>query len=320
MAELKLAQQISMRDVFGEKLLALSRQDERIVALDGDLANSTKLDKIAENNPEQFLQMGIAEQNMLGVAAGLATVGFQPWVCSFAAFVVKRALDQITVSIAQPKLNVKMVGAYSGLLNGCTGKSHQSLEDMAIMRSLANMIVLAPADAVELDHMMAFANEYDGPVYIRVARDPLPVIFDSASYRFELGKGIQMRRGTDVTLIATGTQTHRAIEAANMMEKEGVSAGVLHIPSIKPIDVAAIVTAAEKTKAIVTVEEHTIYGGLGGAVAEVLGEHAPVPLERIGVRDKNGESGSNDALLQKYGLTPWHIVDGVHRVLRRKKG
>ncbi|MED4750571.1 transketolase family protein [Brevibacillus choshinensis] len=320
MAELKLAQQISMRDVFGEKLLALSRQDERIVALDGDLANSTKLDKIAENNPEQFLQMGIAEQNMLGVAAGLATVGFQPWVCSFAAFVVKRALDQITVSIAQPKLNVKMVGAYSGLLNGCTGKSHQSLEDMAIMRSLANMIVLAPADAVELDHMMAFANEYDGPVYIRVARDPLPVIFDSASYRFELGKGIQMRRGTDVTLIATGTQTHRAIEAADMMEKEGVSAGVLHIPSIKPIDVAAIVTAAEKTKAIVTVEEHTIYGGLGGAVAEVLGEHAPVPLERIGVRDKNGESGSNDALLQKYGLTPWHIVDGVHRVLRRKKG
>ncbi|KQL49766.1 transketolase [Brevibacillus choshinensis] len=320
MAEVKLAQQISMRDVFGEKLLALSRQDERIVALDGDLANSTKLDKIAENNPEQFLQMGIAEQNMLGVAAGLATVGFQPWVCSFAAFVVKRALDQITVSIAQPKLNVKMVGAYSGLLNGCTGKSHQSLEDMAIMRSLANMIVLAPADAVELDRMMAFANEYDGPVYIRVARDPLPVIFDSASYRFELGKGIQMRRGTDVTLIATGTQTHRAIEAAVMMEKEGVSAGVLHIPSIKPIDVAAIVTAAEKTKAIVTVEEHTIYGGLGGAVAEVLGEHAPVPLERIGVRDKNGESGSNDALLQKYGLTPWHIVDGVRRVLGRKKG
>lgn len=319
MAELKIAGQISMRDVFGEKLLALSRQDERVVALDGDLANSTKLDKIAENNPEQFLQMGIAEQNMLGVAAGLATVGFQPWVCSFAAFVVKRALDQITVSIAQPKLNVKMVGAYSGLLNGCTGKSHQSLEDIAIMRSLANMVVLAPADAVELERMMEFAYEYEGPVYIRVARDPLPVIFESASYRFELGKGIQMRKGTDVTVIATGTQTHRALEAAELLEKEGVSAAVLHIPSIKPIDVEAIVTAAEKTKAIVTVEEHTIYGGLGGAVAEVLGEHSPVPLERNGVRDKNGESGCNDALLQKYGLTPGHIVDGVHRVLARKK-
>ncbi|MET3289201.1 UNVERIFIED_CONTAM: transketolase [Brevibacillus sp. OAP136] len=319
MAEVKLAQHKSMRDVFGEKLLALSRKDERVLALDGDLANSTKLDKIAENKPEKFLQMGIAEQNMLGVAAGLATVGFQPWVCSFAAFVVKRALDQIAVSIAQPKLNVKMVGAYSGLLNGCTGKSHQSLEDIAIMRSLANMIVLAPADAVELERMMEFAYEYDGPVYIRLARDPLPVIFDSASYRFELGKGIQVRNGNDVTLISTGTQTHRAIEAAEMLEKEGLSAGILHIPSIKPIDVEAIVAAAEKTNAIVTIEEHTIYGGLGGAVAEVLGEYAPVPLERIGVRDRNGESGSNDALLQKYGLTPGHIVDGVRRVLERKK-
>ncbi len=204
-----------MRDAFGDKLLELSQSDPRVFALDGDLANSTKLDKVAERNSGKFLQMGIAEQNMLGTAAGLASVGLQPWVCSFAAFIVKRAFDQIVVTVAQPHMDVKMIGAYSGLLNGCTGKTHQSLEDFAMMRTLPGMIVLAPADSVELQQMMDFANRYDGPVYIRVARDSYPVLFDEASYRFQLGKGVIMRVGTDVTIVSTGTQTGRCLELSS---------------------------------------------------------------------------------------------------------
>ncbi|RXT02388.1 transketolase family protein [Ammoniphilus sp. CFH 90114] len=311
---------VSMRDLFGQKLLALSQADTRVLALDGDLANSTKLDKVAENNAKQFLQMGIAEQNMLGVAAGLAAVGFQPWVCSFAAFIVKRALDPIVVSISQPKLNVKMVGAYSGLLNGCTGKTHQGIEDMAIMRSLPNMVVLAPADAVELEKMMDFAYKYEGPVYIRLARDPYPILFDQAEYEFQIGKGVLLREGNDVTIISTGTQTSRSLIAAYLLEQQGISAAVLHMPSVKPIDIEAVVAAARTTGAIVTAEEHNIYGGLGSAVSEVLGEHWPTPMERVGVQDKNTESGSNDALLDKYGLTPVHVANAVLKVMARKRG
>lgn len=310
---------VSMRDAFGEKLLAMSLEHDNIYALDGDLATSTKLDKVAEKNPDRFLQMGIAEQNMLGVAAGMATAGLQPWVCTFATFLVKRALDQISVSIAQPMLDVKMVGGYSGLLNGCTGKTHQGLEDVAVMRSLPGMVVLAPADSVELAQMMEFAHAYKGPVYIRVARDSYPVLFDG-NYRFELGKGVWMREGSDVTIIASGTQTSRAAAAVELLAQEGVSAALLHLPSIKPIDRDAIVRAARTTGAIVTAEEHSIIGGLGSAVAEVLVETVPVPMERVGVMDRNSESGTNDALLKKYGLTPEDIVKKAKAVLERKKG
>lgn len=237
---------ISMRDAFGDKLLELSQSDPRVFALDGDLANSTKLDKVAERNSGKFLQMGIAEQNMLGTAAGLASVGLQPWVCSFAAFIVKRAFDQIVVTVAQPHMDVKMIGAYSGLLNGCTGKTHQSLEDFAMMRTLPGMIVLAPADSVELQQMMDFANRYDGPVYIRVARDSYPVLFDEASYRFQLGKGVIMRVGTDVTIVSTGTQTGRCLEAVELLKQKGISAELLHLPSVKPIDAEAVIASAAK--------------------------------------------------------------------------
>lgn len=309
---------ISMRDAFGDKLLELSQSDPRVFALDGDLANSTKLDKVAERNSGKFLQMGIAEQNMLGTAAGLASVGLQPWVCSFAAFIVKRAFDQIVVTVAQPHMDVKMIGAYSGLLNGCTGKTHQSLEDFAMMRTLPGMIVLAPADSVELQQMMDFANRYDGPVYIRVARDSYPVLFDEASYRFQLGKGVIMRVGTDVTIVSTGTQTGRCLEAVELLKQKGISAELLHLPSVKPIDAEAVIASARKTGAVVAAEEHSIYGGLGSAVAELLGEHNPVPLERVGVQDRNSESGSNSALLNKFGLTAMHVAEKACKAIARK--
>ncbi|HTG67985.1 MAG TPA: transketolase C-terminal domain-containing protein [Candidatus Udaeobacter sp.] len=310
---------VSMRDVFGDKLLELSKRDPRVFALDGDLANSTKLDKVAENNGHKFLQMGIAEQNMLGVAAGLASVGLQPWVCSFAAFIVKRAFDQIVVTIAQPKMNVKMIGAYSGLLNGCTGKTHQSLEDLAMMRTQPGMVVLAPADSVELGQMMEFANAYDGPVYIRVARDSYPELFEEQSYRFQVGKGVTIHSGEDVTIISTGTQTGRCLEAVELLKQEGISAELLHLPSVKPIDRDAIVAAARRTGAVVTAEEHSIYGGLGSAVAEVLVEFFPVPMERVGVQDRNSESGPNSALLKKFGLTAEHVAEKARQAIARKQ-
>lgn len=307
----------TMRDIFGKTMLDLSKTDEKVYVVDGDLANSTKIDGVALNNPDKFLQMGIAEQNMLSVCSGLASTGLQPWAVTFAAFLSKRAIDQIQVQIAQPNLNVKMIGAYSGLLTGLTGKTHQSLEDIAIFRTLANMTVLAPADSTEVGKMMEFAHEYDGPVYIRLARDPYPVIFDE-DYQFEVGKAVTLKEGKDVTIISTGTQTSRAIEAAESLETEGLSVAVVHMPTIKPLDNAAIIKAAETTGAIVTAEEHSIYGGLGSAVAEVLVEEKPVPMQRVGVRDRNTESAPNEQLLEKFGITPAHIEAAVKEVLKRK--
>lgn len=311
-------EKVSMREAFGEKLLELSVKDPAVYALDGDLANSTKVDTVAVKNPEKFLQMGIAEQNMMSVAAGLASTGLQPWATTFAAFLSKRAIDQIQVQIAQPKLNVKMVGAYSGLLTGLTGKSHQALEDIAIFRSLANMVVLAPADSVETIKMMEAAHQYEGPVYIRLARDSYPVIFPE-DYHFEIGKAVTLNEGTDITIISTGTQTSRALEAAEQLKVEGISVAIVHMPTIKPLDMEAIVKAAEATGVIVTAEEHSIYGGLGSAVAEVLVEEKPVPMLRVGVKDRNAESAGNEELLEKFEISTKHIVKAVKEALKKKQ-
>lgn len=317
MASLLSEKKETMRDIFGETILQLSKDDEKVYVVDGDLANSTKIDGIALKNPDKFLQMGIAEQNMLSVCSGLATTGLQPWAVTFAAFLSKRAIDQIQVQIAQPNLNVNMIGAYSGLLTGLTGKTHQSLEDIAIFRTLANMTVLAPADSTEVKKMMEFAHQFDGPVYMRLARDPYPVIFDD-DYEFEIGKAVSLKEGTDVTIISTGTQTSRSIEAAESLEKEGLSVAVLHMPTIKPLDKKAIVKAAEKTGVIVTAEEHSIYGGLGSAVAEVLVEEKPVPMLRVGVKDRNTESAPNEALLEEFEVSAAHIAKAVKEVVKRK--
>jgi len=258
--------------------------------------------------------MGIAEQNMAGVAAGLATTGFIPWLSSFAVFLAERDLDQVRMTIAQTKLPVKLGAAYSGMLTGYTGKTHQSVEDIAIMRCMPNMTVIAPADGEECRQAIRVATDTPGPVYFRLTRDPSAVIFDK-TYRFELGRAVTLREGDDICVISTGVETTRALEAAHLLAEEGVEVMVLHVPTIKPLDVEAIVAAAERADRIVSAEDHSILGGLGGAVAEVLAEHRPTRMRRIGLRDTFGESAPNDALLEKYGLTPRHIVAAARELL-----
>ncbi len=308
-----------VREAWGEGLVALGNRYPNLVVLDGDLANSTKADLFAAAHPDRFFEMGIAEQNMLGVAAGLATTGYVPWISTFAAFVAKRALDQIRVVIAQPSLNVKMCGAYSGILTSKTGKTHQSVEDLAVFRAMPHMVTIAPADAVELQAAMAAMMEDVRPTYLRVTRDASPVIF-ADDYVFEFGKAHLLRRGSDLGIVGTGVQTVRALEAAELLEAEGISAAVLHVPTLKPLDVDAICDLAAATGLIVTAEDHSIIGGLGSAVAEVLSEHIPTRMRRVGLQDTYGESGPNDALLEKYGLTPRHVADAGLELLALKAG
>lgn len=304
----------ALRTVFGETVAELANDDPRILVLDGDVGSSTGAEIFEAAHPQRFLQMGIAEQNMLGVAAGLATVGFVPIVSSFACFVVARALDSVRVLIAQPALNVKIMGGYTGLLTGMTGKTHQIFNDIAIMRTLANMTVLAPADEVEARQAIAAMISLDGPVYIQMTREPSPVLFD-AGYRFEVGASVRVREGADVTLVSTGVQTARVYEAAEILGGRGIEATVLHVPTIKPIDEEGIVQAARASGFVVVVEDQTVLGGLGGAVSEVLSEHYPVFVKRLGVRDVYGESGPNDLLLDKYRLSAATVAQDVESLL-----
>ncbi len=298
----------SQREVWGETLAELGDTNSDILVLDGDLATSTKADIFARRHPERFLQMGIAEQNMVGVAAGLASMGYVPWLSSFAVFLTHRALDQIRLLVAQPHANVKVGAGYGGLLTGLTGKTHQDIQDLAIMRAMPGLTVLAPADEVECAAMTRWATDFDGPVYLRLTRDPAPELFDS-TYRFEPGRVYQLREGTDVLLISTGPQTSRCLEAAVILESSGVSAGVLHVPSIKPVDVETIVAAIDPSSLVVSVEEHSVIGGLGGLIAEILTAHLPRRLVRIGLEDCWGESAPNEFLLEKHGLTAARIAD-----------
>lgn len=306
--------EVALRDAWGQGLVELGDTHQNLVVLDGDLANSTKADMFAKAHPDRFFEMGIAEQNMLGVAAGLATTGYVPWISTFAAFLAKRALDQIRVVIAQPSLNVKMCGSYSGILTGKTGKTHQAMQDLTVFRAMPHVVTIAPADAAELRHAMAAMMEDDRPMYLRLTRDASPVIFGN-DHRFEIGKGYLLREGNDVGIISTGVQTVRALEAADLLAASGVQASVLHLPTLKPLDSDAIIVLAETTGAIVTAEDHSILGGLGGAVAEVLGEHRPTRMKRVGIQDTYGESGANDPLLEKYGLTPKHVADAAMSLL-----
>jgi transketolase len=259
--------------------------------------------------------MGIAEQNMVGVAAGLASVGLIPWLSSFAAFLAKRAVDQVRVVVAQPRLNVKLAGGYSGLLTGKTGKTHQSVEDIAVFRAMPHMTVIVPADGVECRQAMRAATAYDGPVYFRLTRDPSPVIV-GPDYQFVLGRAVTLREGSDMAIISTGVQSVRALHAAELLAAEGISAYVLHVPTIKPLDEDAILQAAARAGRVLTSEEHSIIGGLGGAVAELLSEQLPTRVHRHGLRDVFGECGSNDDLLEKYGLTPEHVAAAARRLLQ----
>ena len=308
------APSVAVRDAWGNTLVALAEQYPELVVLDGDLANSTRADIFAAAVPDRFFEMGIAEQNLLGVAAGMATCGYVPWISTFTAFLTSRALDQIRVVIAQPHLNVKLCGSYSGLLTSKTGKTHQSVDDLAIFRAMPGISVIAPADANELAAAMRSMMETEGPQYLRVTRDASPVVFPE-NHLFRLGKAELLRDGGDVSLISTGTQTIRTLEAAELLAARGIQADVLHVPTLKPLDVEAIVAAAERTNAVVTAEDHSIIGGLGGAVAECLGEHRPTRMRRVGIRDTFGESAPNDALLEKYGLTAKHVADAAIALL-----
>ncbi len=306
-----------MREIFGETVAELANDDPRIVMLDGDVGSSTRADIFEKAHPERYLQMGIAEQNMLGVAAGMATMGLVPFISTFVSFAVVRPLDQIRVLIAQTGLNVKITPGYAGLFTGQTGMSHIIVDDMSIMRAMPGMITVSPADDIEAAQALRWAAAYDGPCYVRLVRDATQRLFDE-SYRFELGKAVVVREGSDVTLISTGSQTPRVVDAADLLAADGIDAHVLHVPTLKPIDVAAIVAAAERTGRVVTVEEHSVIGGLGGAVAEVLSEHRPTLVQRIGLQDVYVESGTNEDLLDIYRLSATRVAEQVRELLGQR--
>lgn len=305
---------MATRDAYGKALKELGGKNEDVVVLDADLSGSTKTAVFKKEYPERFFNVGIAEQSLMGTAAGLATTGKIPFASTFAMFATGRAFEIIRNSICYPKLNVKIAATHAGLTVGEDGATHQSVEDISLMRSIPNMVVLNPADGVETKQCVLKAAEYNGPVYIRLGRSKVPVIFDE-DYNFEIGKGVELKSGEDVTIIATGIMVAKALEASEMLKEEGISARVINISTIKPIDKDIIIKAAKETKGIVTVEEHSIIGGLGSAVAEVLVENCPVPMLRVGVNDTFGESGNGDELLVKYGLTSENIVKNVKSVL-----
>ncbi|MBP2640586.1 MAG: dxs 3 [Firmicutes bacterium] len=305
------------RDAYGETLKDLGAVNKDIVVLDADLSKSTKTNVFAKAYPDRFFNCGIAEQNMIGTAAGLAAAGKIPFASTFAMFATGRAYEQVRNSVCYPKLNVKIAATHAGLTVGEDGASHQTVEDISLMRTLPNMTVIVPADAAETSGAIEFAVKHQGPVYIRLGRMAVPDLF-GADYQFELGRASQLREGADVTLIACGLMTAAALEAAELLKADGVEARVLNMATIKPIDAQAIMKAAKDTGAIVTCEEHSIYGGLGSAVAEVLMEHAPAPAERVGILDTFGESGTPAALLKKYKLTAADIVAAAKRVIARK--
>ena len=304
----------ALRDVFGDTLVSLGSTNPHVLVLDADLANSTKADKFAKMYPARFLQMGIAEQNCVGVAVGLASLGFVPWLSSFTVFFTHRAIDPIRMLVAQTHANVKIGAAYAGLMTGLTGKTHHDVQDIAIMRAMPDMTVLAPADAIEGEAIIRWATDYDGPVFVRLARDASENVFDE-QYRFAPGKTISLKEGGDVLLISTGPQSVRCLQAAELLQGQGISAGVLHVPSIKPVNKEEIVNAAEKVKVVVTVEEHSIYGGLGGLVAEILSEMSPRRVIRFGIEDRWGESAPNDYLLEAFKMSPPRLSERIQKLV-----
>ncbi|HZD58836.1 MAG TPA: transketolase family protein [Anaerolineae bacterium] len=310
---------MATRDGYGEAVIELGEADPNVVVLSGDLTESTRTLKFSKKFPERYIESGVAEQNMAGMAAGLAFEGKIPFVSSFAVFSPGRNWDQIRVSICYSKANVKIAGSHTGLITGGDGATHQALEDIAMTRCLPNMVVLAPCDSIETKKATIAAAKHQGPVYIRFAREKTPV-FTTEETPFNIGKALVLRDGEDASIIACGTMVYPALQASEELSKEGYSVRVVDNPSIKPIDVDTIVACARDTGAIVTAEEHQIYGGLGGAVAEVLTTNLPAPQEIVGVMDTFGESGESDELWQKYGLTVEHIVRAVKKAIERKAG
>jgi transketolase len=312
-----VAEEVSLRETYGKTLAEIGKTNTDIVVLDADLSTSTMTRFFAKEFPERFFDAGIAEQNMIGMACGLAASGKIPFASTFAVFAPGRCYDQIRVGVAQSRLNVKIVVTHAGVTVGEDGGSHQALEDLALMCSLSGFTVIVPADAIETAQVIKKVAEYKGPCYVRLPRPKLPLIYDS-NYRFEIGKVVNLKPGNDVTVIAIGVMAAAALEAHAELAKEGIGCRVLNMPTLKPVDEGAIIKAARETGAIVTAEEHQEFGGLGSIVAGVLSKNNPTPMECVAVKDVFGQSGKPAELLVRYGLTSKDIVKAVRAVLKRK--
>ena len=300
----------AQRQVWGETLAELAGTDRWLVVLDGDLATSTRADIVADAHPGSFIQVGIAEQNMVGMAFGLSTLGYRPWVSSFGVFLTNRALDQVRMLVSQTRAPVRLAAAYSGLLNGASGKTHQDIEDFAIMRAMPNMTVLAPADEIEAAHAIRWAADHDGPLYIRLARDPVPPVFDQ-NYTFVPGEPVLLRDSDNgVVIISTGVQTARTTAALDLLQADGIRLRHLHLHTLKPVNADAILAHLAGASAVCTVEEHTVIGGLGELVSDlVTRDGLGIRVTRIGLDDRWSESGPSDFLLDKYGLSPDRVAE-----------
>ncbi|MDY6287217.1 MAG: transketolase family protein [Lachnospiraceae bacterium] len=309
MADVK---KIATRESYGNALVELGKEHDDLIVLDADLAGATKTGIFKKAFPDRHIDCGIAEADMMGIAAGLATTGFVPFASTFAMFAAGRAFEQVRNSIGYPHLNVKIGATHAGISVGEDGASHQCCEDIALMRTIPGMTIIVPSDDIEAKAAVKAAYEMEGPCYLRFGRLAVPVINDRPDYKFEIGKGITLREGSDLTIVATGLEVGYALEAADRLAKDGVSAEVINIHTIKPIDEDLLIASASKTGKVVTVEEHSVIGGLGGAVAEVLSEKCPTKMHRIGVYDVFGESGPAVELLHKYGLDG----DGVYAAIR----
>lgn len=315
MADVK---RIATRESYGNALAELGRKYDNIVVLDADLAGATKTTTFKKTFPERHIDCGIAECNMMGIAAGLSTTGMVPFASTFAMFAAGRAYEQVRNSIGYPHLNVKIGATHAGISVGEDGATHQCNEDIALMRAIPGMVILNPSDDVEAKAAVEAAYQYDGPVYLRFGRLAVPVINENPDYNFSIGKGVELRKGQDVTIIATGLCVSEALEAAEKLETGGIRAQVINIHTIKPLDEEMIIDAAKLTGKIVTVEEHSVIGGLGGAVAELLSEKMPVSILRIGIKDVFGESGPADKLLKKYGLDAKSIYEQVKTFISKE--
>lgn len=312
-----MPEEVAPREVYGQTLVELGRDNQNIVALDADVAGSTMTSLFRKAYPDRFIEVGIAEANMIGIAAGLAASGKIPFASTFAVFATSRCFDQIRVSVALAELNVKIVATHSGLTVGEDGASHQALEDLALMSSLPGFTVIVPADGTETAQVIRVVAEHKGPCYVRLIRGKVPQVLPK-DYKFQIGKAYQLRDGKDATIMAISTMMAPALEAAEALAKENIACRVLNMSTIKPIDEESIIKAAKDTGAIVTAEEHQEHGGLGATVARVLATHHPTPMELVAVKDKFGMSGKPAELLKRYGLTSGDIANAVKRAIKRK--
>ncbi|MEW8957238.1 transketolase family protein [Clostridium sp.] len=313
-----MGKKLATREAYGKSLAKLATENENVVVLDADLSKSTKTADFKAVAPERFINMGIAEGNMMSVAAGMSTCGKIPFVSTFAMFAAGRAFEQIRNSIGYPHLNVKICATHAGLTVGEDGASHQAIEDLALMRSIPGMTVICPSDDIETEAVIKAVAKMEGPCYVRLGRSAVNTVNDNEEYNFEIGKAVTLREGKDATIVATGIMVDAALDAYNTLAEEGIKVRVLNIHTIKPIDREALEKAARETGVIVTAEEHNVIGGLGSAVSEVITETHPVPVLKVGVKDTFGESGKPNELLEKYGLTASEIVKAVKKAIELK--